>query len=172
MIVHIGTRPIKNPQISIKVVEELRRRGYNVELAIVGSYSKEVEEVSMDKDFVRVLFNADERTKLEVLCSAKALILPSSGEAFPFTTLEAMACGTPPIVSGAVPEEVLINGGVNGIRVNSLNPIDYANALERLLNNEELWISISRNSREFIKNFDHIKIASNYLDIITRIIEK
>ncbi len=101
----------------------------------MGSYSKEVERASRGKDFVKVLFNADERTKLEALCNAKALILPSGGEAFPITTLEAMACGTPPVVSNAVPEEVLVDG-VNGIRLNSLNPIDYADALEKVLKDD------------------------------------
>jgi glycosyltransferase involved in cell wall biosynthesis len=53
-----------------------------------------------------------------------------------------MACGTPVVISSAVPEEVIIDG-YNGIRVNSYNPIDYANALERLLEDEKLWLRLS-----------------------------
>jgi len=34
LIVHIGTRPTKNPLVSVRAVELLRERGYNVELAI------------------------------------------------------------------------------------------------------------------------------------------
>jgi glycosyltransferase involved in cell wall biosynthesis len=64
-----------------------------------------------------------ENEKNELLCKAKALILPSSYETLSYVTLEAMACGTPVIVSSAVPEEAVINN-FNGIRVNSFNPED------------------------------------------------
>ena len=70
--------------------------------------------------------------------------LPSSYEALPYVTLEAKACGTPPVVSAAVPEEVVINS-YNGMRVRTLDPRDYAVALERLLTDQELWLKLSRN---------------------------
>jgi len=106
-----------------------------------------------------------ESEKLELLCKAKALILPSSYEALPYVTLEAMACGTPVVVSSAVPEEVVING-YNGIRVNSYDPRDYADALESLLRNEELWLRLHSNGLRFVKQFDHISVTKKYLDII------
>jgi len=162
VIVHIGTRPVKNPQISIETIKILRRRGYEVKLAIIGT------PIGVPSDEV-VEFRSGlmESEKLESLCRAKALILPSSYEALPYVTLEAMACGTPVVVSSAVPEEVVING-YNGIRVNSYNPIDYANALERLLKDEKLWLRLSQNEQEFVRQFDHVNIASRYLELIRR----
>jgi glycosyltransferase involved in cell wall biosynthesis len=80
-----------------------------------------------------------------------------------------MACGTPVVVSNAVPEEVVINN-FNGIRVNSFNPEDYANALEKLLADEELWLKLSRNGLEFIKRFDYIEIAKRYVSIISELL--
>jgi glycosyltransferase involved in cell wall biosynthesis len=97
------------------------------------------------------------------------LILPSSYEALPYVALEAMACGTPVIVSTAVPEEVVINN-FNGIRVGSFNPEDYANALKKLLTDEELWLKISRNGLEFVKQFDYIEIAKRYISIISELL--
>jgi len=110
-----------------------------------------------------------ESEKLELLCKAKALILPSSYEALPYVILEAMACGTPVVVSNAVPEEVVLNN-FNGIRVSSFNPEDYANALEKLLLNEELWLKLSRNGLEFVKQFDHVRIAKEYEAIIKKVL--
>jgi len=171
LVVHIGTRPIKNPGISIKAVEELRRRGLNLELAIVGSRRHEVEVLAREKDFVRTLFDIDEREKISILCSAKALILPSSAETFSYVTLEAMACGTPVVVSSAVPEEVVADR-FNGIRVGSFDPRDYASALERLLLDEELWLRVSRNGLEFVRQFDHIRIARRYEELLRDLVER
>jgi glycosyltransferase involved in cell wall biosynthesis len=70
------------------------------------------------------------------LCKARALILPSSYEGFSYITIEAMACGTPVVVSNSIPEEVVINN-FNGIRMNSFNPKPYANVLEKSLKDKE-----------------------------------
>ena len=95
--------------------------------------------------------------------------MPSSYEAFPYASLEAMACGTPVVISNSVPEEVVIND-FNGIRVNSYNPEDYANALEKLLRDEELWLKLSRNGLEFVKRFDYVEIAKRYINVIHEIL--
>lgn len=34
---HIGTRPVKNPQISVEALRILKRRGHNVKLVVVGA---------------------------------------------------------------------------------------------------------------------------------------
>lgn len=169
VIVHIGTRPIKNPWISVRAVEILRERGHNVSLALIGSRSNYIEVLCKGKDFCLPIFDVDEYQKNEILCSAKALILPSSGEAFPYTVIEAMACGTPTVVSSAVPGDVIIHG-YNGLRIESLNPVDYANALEMLLIDEDLWLNIHRAALSFVKRFDHIRIARKYVDIFNGIV--
>jgi len=160
VVMHIGTRPIKNPQISIEAIKILRRHGYNVKLIMIGA------PIGIPSDeAVEFRSGLRESEKLELLCKAKALILPSSYEALPYVILEAMACGTPVVVSSAVPEEVVING-YNGIRVNSYDPRDYADALESLLRNEELWLRLHSNGLRFVKQFDHISVTKKYLDII------
>jgi glycosyltransferase involved in cell wall biosynthesis len=163
VIVHIGTRPIKNPQISIEAIRILRRHGYNVKLVMIGA------PIGISSDeAVEFRSGLRESEKLELLCRAKALILPSSYETFSYVTLEAMACGTPVVVSSAVPEEVVING-YNGIRVNGYDSRDYANALESLLRNEELWLRLHSNGLRFVKQFDHISVTRKYLDIVSEV---
>ena len=160
LVVHIGTRPVKNPQISIEAIKSLRRRGLPIKLVIVGAPTTVPKE-----DGIEERFGVSEKEKLNLLCRAKALILPSSYETFSYVALEAMACGTPPVVSTAVPEEVVING-YNGLRVHTLDPRDYAAALERLLTDQELWLKLSRNGREFVKQFNYIEIANKYINLI------
>jgi len=160
LIVHVGTRPVKNPRVSVEAVEILRRRGFDVKLVVVGPPSAVIESRA-----VEWRFSIPEREKVELLRRAKALVLPSSYEAFPYVCLEAMACGTPVVVSSAVPEELVVDG-FNGIRVGSLDPRDYADALERLLVDGELWSRLSRNGLEFVERFDHVEVAKRYLSII------
>jgi len=164
VIVHIGTRPVKNPQISLEAIRILREKGFDIRLVMIGS------PIQLPRtDDVAYAFHATEKEKLELLCKAKALILPSKYEGFSYATLEAMACGTPVVVSNAVPEEVVINN-FNGIKVCSFNPEDYANALEKLLTDEELWLKLSRNGLEFVKQFDYREIAKRYANIISELL--
>jgi glycosyltransferase involved in cell wall biosynthesis len=164
IVVHIGTRIVKNPYISIEAIRLLRRRDFNTKLIVIGASS------GLPKDnSIEYKYGLRENEKNELLCEAKALILPSSYESFGYVALEAMACGTPVVVSNAVPEEVVINN-FNGIRVNSFNPQDYANALEKLLTDEELWLKLSRNGLEFVKQFDYIEIAKRYVSIISELL--
>lgn len=151
---------MKNPQISIEAIRILRKRGRNVKLINIG------DQVNAPSDESIILRRSiSEEEKMKILCRAKALILPSSYEGFSYASLEAMACGTPPIVSTAVPEEVVIDG-YNGLRVHRLDPRDYAAALERLLTDQELWLKLSRNGWEFIKQFNYIEIANKYINLI------
>jgi len=48
VIVHIGTRPVKNPLISIEALRILRRKGYSIKLVVVGSPTRlpEMKELS------------------------------------------------------------------------------------------------------------------------------
>jgi len=160
IIVHIGTRPVKNPQISIETIKILRKRGYSYKLVVVGP------PTTLPKvEYVKYKYPMSRREILKLLCRAKTLMLPSSYEALSYVVLEAMACGTPVVASNTVPEEVVING-FNGIRVNSFNPEDYANAVEKLLSDEDLWLRLSRNSLEFVKRFNYVEIAKKCINII------
>jgi len=113
IVVHIGTRPVKNPHISIEAVKLLRRRGFNTKLIVIGALSEHPKDESIE-----YRYGLRENEKNELLCKAKALILPSSYETLSYVVLEAMACGTPVVVSKAVPEEIVVNN-FNGIRVDS-----------------------------------------------------
>ncbi len=162
IMIHIGGASVKNPHISVEASKILKERGYNIRLMLIGS-----SRVQSDNNVEQC--RATPKEIAEILCKAKALILPSSYEALPYVVLEAMACGTPVVVSSAVPEEVVINN-FNGIRVNSFNPPDYADALEKLLTDEELWLKLSRNGLEFVKQFDYVEIAKRHVSIVSELL--
>lgn len=67
------------------------------------------------------------------------------------TILDAMACGTPVIISrGAAACEVLTDG-VDALFVNPKVPQEIAQALEMISQNPELYVSLSRNGRKLVE---------------------
>jgi len=156
--------------VSARAVEILRERGHDVELVIIGGRSEYLEREIASKKFIRLLPGISEEEKNEALCSAKAMVLPSSGETFSYASLEAMACGTPPVVSYAVPRDVVIHG-YNGLRVESLNPVDYANTLEKLLRDEKLWVHIHQNAMAYVRKLDYVEVAREYLELVKEVVE-
>jgi glycosyltransferase involved in cell wall biosynthesis len=161
IVVHVGVGDRKNPWISVKAVEILREK-LNLKLVITGG------RLDIKRDFVEVVGKLSLKEYVELLSRAKALVLPFSYEAFPYAALEAMACGTPVVVSNAIPDEVVVSG-FNGVRVNSLEPMEWAKALENVVTNEGLWLKLSRNGLDFAKRFDYLEIAREYINLIREI---
>jgi glycosyltransferase involved in cell wall biosynthesis len=157
----VGVGDRKNPWISVKAVEILREK-LNLKLVITGG------RLDIKRDFVEVVGKLSLKEYVELLSRAKALVLPSSYETFSYAALEAMACGTPVVVSNAIPDEVVVSG-FNGIRVNSLEPMEWAKALENVVTNEGLWLKLSRNGLDFAKRFDYLEIAREYINLIREI---
>lgn len=171
LIVHIGTRGEKNLEISLRAVAAMRSRGADVRLAVVGPGADALVRSLMGgiPGWVEAFVGIPDSVKAELLSRAKALILPSSREAFPYAALEAMASGTPPVVSEAVPEEVVVDG-YNGLRVPQLSPEVFANAIESLLGNQDLWERLSANGVRFVKRFDHVEVARRYESLLAGLV--
>ncbi|MCX7766342.1 MAG: glycosyltransferase family 4 protein [Candidatus Sumerlaeia bacterium] len=85
-----------------------------------------------------------ESDRLALYKSADILILPSYNEGLPYVIIEAMACGLPIVASriGGIPE--ILEDGANGLLI---EPGDYqalAQNILRLLNDAELYRTISQ----------------------------
>ncbi|MGC9113364.1 glycosyltransferase family 4 protein [Acidilobus sp.] len=174
LVVHIGTRSEKNVNISLRAVKILRDRGYNLRLAIISPDASNTVKSLLGEvpEWVLPLDNgSDEEVKADVLSRSRALLLPSSYETFSYVAVEAMASGTPPVVSEAVPEEVVIDG-VNGLRIPELRPEAFAEALARLVNDEDLWKRLSEAGPRWAKRYDYIAVAKEYEALLHELINK
>jgi glycosyltransferase involved in cell wall biosynthesis len=89
---------------------------------------------------------------------AQLLILPSLIEGFGLPALEAMACGTPVVVSlgTALPEVV----GEAGLFVDPLDIQDMKRAMERLLGDRELRTTMGQRGEERSRQFSWAKVAA------------
>jgi len=176
VVVHIGTRPTKNIELSIKSIEAtVKKMNVNAQLVVVGSKNTYVEKLMLKykhliPECLDFMLNVDDSTLRDLLAHARVLVLPSRYEAFPYSVLEAFASGVPAVVSDVTPSELVLDGH-NGFRVHSFDPDLYAVRLASLLKNDGLWRKVSRNAMRTASNYSHIKIAKDYECIVKRLIE-
>jgi len=177
LIVHIGTRPTKNIELSIKSTEIIvRKMNVNAKLIVVGSKNTYVEKLMLKYKHLiprhlNFMFYVDDTTLRDLLAHARVLVLPSVHESFGYVVLEAFASGLPVVVSDAVPSEVVVDG-YNGFRVYGFDAGLYAVRLASLLTDDSLWRNVSRNAMKTASNYSHIKIAKDYECVVERLVEK
>lgn len=99
--------------------------------------------------------------------SAWAVLVPSLSEGFGLTALEAMATGTPVISSGrgALPEVT----GQAALEPESDDPAGWADAIERILDDEPLWNELSLFGQRRAKEFDWNRSAKSTLDVYRQV---
>lgn len=170
-ILHVGTRRIKNVEKSIEILRELKKKGVNAKLIVVGGKNDYVEGLIQHEKHsnlnIEAKYNIPHNALIDLYSRAKAMLLPSKYEGLAYVAIEAMASGTPVVVSAQIPVEAVTNG-YNGFRTETYNPTDYAEKLALLLNDEKLWSKLSKNATQSVNQFDHIKVAKEYEKLITR----
>ncbi len=94
-----------------------------------------------------------------LLATADAFILPSYNEGLPMSMLEAMAWGLPVIVTpvGGIPE--VVNHNQNGLLVQPGNQEQLVQAMQNLIRDEGLRISLGTAARRRVECFD----VKNYI---------
>jgi glycosyltransferase involved in cell wall biosynthesis len=127
-------------------------------------YVKETIEPLLEKyaSFVEFIGEVGGRDKDEFLGNAEALLFPIDWpEPFGLVMIEALACGTPVIAwpCGSVPE--VIEDGVSGYIVDSID--DAVDAVRRVQ-----WLDRRACRRAFESRFDATRMANDYLRIYRR----
>jgi glycosyltransferase involved in cell wall biosynthesis len=170
IVLHIGTRPIKNLNVSIEAVKMLTKKHVRSRLIVVGPKCNDsenlVERARKCRIDIETKYSIPLRELADLYGKAKALILPSKYEALSYVTIESMASGTPVVVSKEIPTDVVSNGH-NGFRIDTYNPADYAEALAILLKDQKLWTRLSENAISSVTRFDHTEIAEKYIELMT-----
>ncbi len=136
--------PYKHQWHVVRAVADLRRRGFNIRLTLVGGGSSRAQErleaeLSLSdpqREFVTTIGFLPAERLPSVLADANIFVFASSCENMPITLLEAMAAGLPIASSNRGPmPEVLGDGGVT---FDPERPQSIAAAIERLLTDTAL----------------------------------
>ena len=104
----------------------------------------------------------DSQTRDKLLANIDVFVLPSYNEGLPMALLEAMGWGLPAIVTpvGGIPE--LITSTENGLLVNPGDIQQLSEAMQGLIENESLRVSLGNAARETVTPFD-VKVYSSQL---------
>lgn len=141
----VGIRkPHKNHENIIRAFARSRAGGH-ARLLFTGVKVVELDEVIRENSvepFVKFLGNVTDAELAALYRGAQALLFPSFYEGFGLPVIEAMACGCPVITSNvtALPEVA----GDAAIMVNPADVGELAQAIDRMLENQELRFRLSR----------------------------
>ena len=173
-ILFLGTfEPRKNILALIRSYQALQASGNEVlkkyDLVLAGTWGWECDDIfsayeqSPCKERMHFPGFIADQDKVALYNLASVFVYPSLYEGFGFPPLEAMACGTPVIVShsSALPEVV----GEAGIIIDPYQPDELLQALSALLGNQVLLADLQEKGRERAKVFSWEKSADGTLAV-------
>ncbi len=179
--------PAKGLMTVIEALELLKQRDvslYNqLKLIVVGGGRKK-EDLPRNKEFVRIKETIRERklagkviflgskkqSQLKIYYSAAdTLVMPSLYESFGLVPVEAMACGTPVIVSRIGEMRFIVQEGKNGFSFPPNDPASLAGCLEHFFSHKESLWDRERIRQNVVKNFSWEKTAEETYSFFKRI---
>jgi glycosyltransferase involved in cell wall biosynthesis len=156
-----------------RAIEIARRCGRRLKIAAklyadeADYYRQTIEPLLVEsRDFVDFIGEVGGHEKDEFLRKADALLFPIDWpEPFGLVMIEALACGTPVIAwgEGSVPE--IIEDGVSGFVVDSIN--DAVSAVSRMQ-----WLDRQNCRNAFESRFEAARMAEKYVTIYRRLVDR
>jgi glycosyltransferase involved in cell wall biosynthesis len=172
LLLYVGRiSELKGLHILIKALEYSRE---SIHLVIIGppdwntNYYQNLlnlieKENKKGKHEIKCLGAMEQHEIAEWYQKASLLILPSFAEGFPVTIIEALSCETPVIATpvGGVPE--IIKNYKTGILVPPGNPTRLAEAIDYLLENEDVRLKMACEGRKLVKEQYSLENAAKKL---------
>ena len=157
VILYVGRiEPLKGIDILLRAVPMLEY-GQDLRVLVVGGNPGNDAELDRLKsltselgigDTVTFTGSVPQSTLPTYYSAADVFVLPSHSESFGLAPLEAMACGTPVVVSRVGGMKTFVNSGENGYLVPWRCPESFAQRLDVLLANPELRQAMGQAARQ------------------------
>ncbi len=173
VILYVGRiEPLKGIDILLRAVPMLEREQDLRVLIVGGSPSGDAEldrlrTLAKDldiQDSVTFTGSVPQHRLPAYYAAADVFVLPSHSESFGLAALEAMACGTPVVVSRVGGLKTFIKSGETGYLVPWRCPESFAQRLDVLLANPELRYTMGRAARTQALNMGWGRVADRMLD--------
>lgn len=157
----------KNVLGIIKAVEILKSQGQNLSLTIVGwrqddsnQYAKRVKKKAQESAYIDLVERTeDQESLLEYYRQADIFLMPSFGETFGLSYIEAMSQGLPVIYSKGQGIDGYFKDGEVGFAVNPRDPLDIGNKIKLV---KKQYSEISTRCISAAKKFEWGELAKSY----------
>lgn len=183
-----GMEPYRGfPQFMESVAHILERRP-NTHIVIVGqdrvcygnklpegeTYKKlMLERLNLDMSRVHFTGHLNSQDYLKVLQASSAHIYLTYPFVLSWSMLEAMSTGCIVIGSDTLPVKEVIEDGVNGLLVDFFNPVQIADRVDEVLDNQAKMEFIRQNARETILNqYSLSNLLPKHIDFLTKFANK
>lgn len=103
----------------------------------------------------------------EILNESRLFVMSSLSEGMPIALIEALACGTPAVITTACNADDVIQG--KGLSVETRNSQALADAIIKLIDDRELWQRCSINARTISEDYNWEKVAGEVYRIYREI---
>jgi D-inositol-3-phosphate glycosyltransferase len=171
-------QPLKAPDVLLYAAAELLRRHPDLRRRLVvpliggpsGSGLQQPHALSTLArtlgltDVVRFIPPVEQSVLAWWLAAATAVVVPSYNESFGLVALEAQATGTPVVAARVGGLTTAVRNGESGLLVESHDPADYADALARLISDDQLRLRMSKAALDHAGGFAWADTAARTLD--------
>jgi glycosyltransferase involved in cell wall biosynthesis len=165
----------KNQQFLVRVVSELKKRGIESDLTLLGSGAEEpklrllADELGVGE---QIQYPGTVDNPEVYLNKADLLVHASHYEAFGLVLLEAMACGKPVVCfNDGGPAEVAVDGH-NGFVVKRDDLNGFSETVSRLAQDKALYAELSMNALEFSSNYGLKQYAEKVVELYQKLLAK
>ncbi len=97
----------------------------------------------------------------QLLCSSRVFVHAAHNEPFGLSPIEAMACGTPAVVTGTGGTAETVENEVSGLYFDYQSEADLARQLHRLLADDKLWQRLSEGAIRHAEQFNWDKTTAS-----------
>jgi len=123
------------------------------------------------EDFILFLGQRNQDSLPYYYSAAEAVVVPSYYESFGMVALEAMACGTPVIVSQVGGLAFLVENGITGFTVPVEDSILMADCIEKILYNNELRDQLGKQAAQYAKQYSWDLIANEIVALYRKVLD-
>ena len=160
----------KNVSLLIDAYSQSNLPLKNIKLVLMGNGKDEgliktkITELNLSEVIKMIPFSIN---PFAYISKSKFTVLSSKYEGFPMTVLESLACGIPVIsVEYKNYEDGVIKNEYNGLMVENHNPEALANALNRFIDDEKLYLRCKENAKKSVASFSVENISKQWQTLI------